>query len=393
MTLRVLIYTHYWFPVIGGVQTVTLSLARGISGWEETHYGEKVEVTLATQTPAGGMDDRRLPFLVVRRPSKHDLFKLIRSVDVVHVANPAFVPLALGWLLQKPTVLEHDGYQSVCPNGLLVFEPDRSVCPGHFMAGRYGKCVACNSGILGIKGSLRNLLLTFPRRWLARRAIRNIAPSHHIGFRVRLPRTEIIYHGVPKSSSSGSTVRETRNGTLPCFAYVGRLELEKGVPVLLRASSILAKSGYSFLLRIVGDGAERNRLEELTKELGLSDRTHFVGSVSVESVPALLSDVTAVVMPSVWEDVAPLAASEQLMQGNLVIASDIGGLGEIVDGVGLKFPPGDAHGLYACMRQVLESPELVIELRAKAHRRGAEIFDEGRMVEEHVRLYQAIAGP
>ena len=364
---------------------MTMSLARGVAKRQEVHGGQQIHVTLVTQTPASGMDDSSLPFRVVRQPSMREFISLARSADVLHVANPALVPLLFGWLLGKPTVLEHDGYQSVCPNGLLVYEPDRSVCPGHFMSRRYGKCLQCNSESSGWAGSWLGLLLTFPRRWLAQRTARNVAPSQHIAQRVALPRTQVIYHGVAQAGSSAPC-----DGKPPVFAYVGRLVLEKGVPVLLHASSKLAQSGYTFRLRIVGDGLERSHLEKMTEELGLSDRTHFVGSVSVESIPNLLSDVTAVVMPSVWEDVAPLAASEQLMQGNLVIASDIGGLGEIVDDVGLKFPAGDADALALRMREVLENPDIASNLRVQAHRRGAEVFSEERMVREHVFLYQEL---
>lgn len=392
MRLRLLLYSHNWAPLVGGIQTVTMGLARGLAGWEETHAGEPVEVTLVTDTPAGGMEDERLPFRVVRQPSTLEWIKLVRAADVLHVANPALVPLTLGWLLRKPTVVEHDGYQSVCPNGLLLYGPDRSVCPGHFMAGRYGKCVRCNSKSLGWTRSLYRLLLTFPRRWLASRASRNVAPSRHIGERVGLAHTQVIYHGVSHTVPSHSVALANRDGKPPCFAYVGRLVLEKGVSVLLHAASKLSKNGYSFRLRIVGDGPERGHLERMTEQLRLTSRTEFVGSVSVESIPDLLADVTAVVMPSVWEDIAPLAASEQLMQGNLVIASDIGGLGEIVDGAGLKFPAGDDNALQACLRLVLENPDLASGLRERAHRRGVEIFSEGRMVEEHVRLYQALVG-
>lgn len=369
---------------------MTMSLARGLARWEDNHAGQAIEVTVVTQTPAGGMDDACLPFRVVRKPSRRELFTLVRSSDIIHVANPAFIPLALGWLFRKPTVLEHDGYQSVCPNGLLVYGPDRSVCPGHFMARRYGKCLRCNSESLGWTRSLRVLLLTFPRRWLARRAIRNVAPSDHIGRRVALPRTQTIYHGVPPVTPLRPAFPVKIFGKRPCFAYVGRLVLEKGVPVLLRASSKLSRSGYSFLLRIVGDGPERHHLERMADELGLGAQTEFVGSVSAELIPDMLADVAAVVMPSVCEDVAPLAASEQLMQGNLVIASDIGGLGEIVDGVGLKFPAGDADALESCMRQVLDDPASVNRLRAQAHRRGVEVFTEERMVEEHIQLYRKL---
>jgi glycogen synthase len=126
-------------------------------------------------------------------------------------------------------------------------------------------------------------------------------------------------------------------------------------------------------------------------KIGLADRTEFVGAVSVAATYGLLQDAVAVIMPSVWEDVAPLAASEQLMQGNLLIASDIGGLGEIVDGAGLTFPPGDEDALESCMRQVIDNPRLAKELRAKARRRGAELFSEDRMVAEHFRLYQELS--
>lgn len=369
---------------------MTMSLARGIAKLQEARAGQKIQVTLVTQTPASGMDDSSLPFRVVRQPSMRELVSLVRSADVLHVANSALAPLIFAWLLRKPTVLEHDGYQSACPNGLLVYGPDRSVCPGHFMSGRYGKCLRCNSESSGWAGSWLGLLLTFPRRWLAQRTARNVAPSRHIGQRVALPRTQVIYHGVAQAGFSAPLSLRNRDENPPVFAYVGRLVLEKGVPVLLRASSKLSRNGYSFRLRIVGDGSERSHLEKMTNELGLSDRTHFVGSVSVEAIPNLLSDVTAVVMPSVWEDVAPLAASEQLMQGNLVIASDIGGLGEIVDGVGLKFPAGDADALALIMREVLENPDIASSLRVQAHRRGAEVFCEKRMAKEHFLLYQEV---
>jgi glycosyltransferase involved in cell wall biosynthesis len=381
------LYAHDWCPSVGGIQTVTLSLARGLAAWGESHAGQAIEVTVVTQTPADGMNDASLPFRVVRRPSNRELFERIRTADVVHVANPAFIPLLLGWLLRKPVVLEHDGYQSICPNGLLVYGPDRSVCPGHFMARRYGKCLRCNSASLGWAKSLHVLFFTFPRRWLARRMTCNVAPSDHIGRRVALPRTQTIYHGVPRTPALPAEHSDGGSGPTTRFAYVGRLVLEKGVPILLRASSKLSQEGFSFLLRIIGDGSERSNLEKMTDELGLRGRTEFAGSVSSELMPEKLADVAAVVMPSVCEDVAPLAASELLMQGSLVIASDIGGLGEIVDGVGLKFPAGDADGLAACMRQVLEDPDSVRELRERAHRRGAEVFNEESMVENHAILY------
>jgi glycosyltransferase involved in cell wall biosynthesis len=388
--MKVLIYAHDWAPSIGGIETVTMVLALGLANWKATDDGETIEVTLVTQTLANGMDDSALPFRVVRRPSRRELAKLVRSADIIHLANPAFMPLFWGWLFRTPVVLEHDGYQSVCPNGLLIYEPNRSVCPGHFMAGRYGKCVRCTSVSLGWAKSTRGLLLTFPRRWLAHRVARNVAPTNHVGRRVALPRTQILYHGVPNVAPTLPVDGTDRDKTLPCFAYIGRLVLEKGLPVLLIASKKLSQNGFSFRLRIVGDGSERAELERMTDQLGLRGQTEFVGAVPLAAVAGLIAEATAVVMPSVWEDVAPLAASELLMQGHLVIASDIGGLGEIVDGAGLRFPAGNSDALEACMRQVLDHPKMASELRLKARQRGIEIFSEKRMVEEHALLYQTL---
>jgi glycosyltransferase involved in cell wall biosynthesis len=149
----------------------------------------------------------------------------------------------------------------------------------------------------------------------------------------------------------------------------------------------------SFRLKIVGDGTERGRLESLACDLGLSAQVEFLGSTSVENIPNLLRDAVAVIMPSIWEDVAPLVAYEQLMHGHLVIASDLGGLGEIVDGVGLKFPPGDAEALAACMWRALAEPNLVSGLRRKAQERARDAYSLERTVANHLCVFkEATAG-
>jgi glycosyltransferase involved in cell wall biosynthesis len=388
--MRILLYTYDWMPLVGGVQTITMSLTKGLAEWPKTHPEEPVSVTLVTETPAGAMDDSLFPFRVVRQPSIGNLIRLVRAADVIHIAGPAILPMILALTFRKPTVVEHHGYQSICPNGELFYWPDHSVCPGHFMAGHYGKCVGCNSGAIGWRKSFLNLVLTFPRRWLARAVCANVVPSCHIRSRISLPRTQLIYHGIPKPERPIRASVNEYESQPPCFAYVGRLIIEKGLPVLLHASRQLADAGYSFRLKIIGDGPERHNLEKLTEQLGLSSRTQFVGSVPVEDVAETLLGSSVVVMPSLWEDVAPLVAIEQMAQGRLVIASDIGGLGEEVDGVGLKFPPGDAVALASCMRQVIEHPYVALEMGQRAGKRAAESFTEHRMMEEHLRLYQKL---
>jgi glycogen synthase len=390
LRIKLLIYSHDWFPDLGGVQTVTLSLAVGLIEWVATHAEECFEVIFVTQTRGNDMDDSKFPFRVVRRPSAGELIALVRWADVVDLAGPTLLPLALTWVLRKPTVLEHHGYHSVCPNGMLVYEPDRSVCPGYFMAHRYLKCIQCNKKEMGLTGSIRNLCLTFPRRWLAKRVTVNVGVSPHVAKRVELPRTTTIWNGVATPAEPQNQEDLGDDWQSICFGYLGRLVTEKGLPVLLRASSALVSKGYAFRLRIVGDGPERSNLERLTEDYGLSERTDFVGSVTAEQIRQALRGVSVIVMPSICEETAGLAAMEQMMEGRLLIASDIGGLGLIADGGGLKFPAGDVEGLEARMRQVLEDPSAIPEMGKRCQRYARETFSLDRMVAEHVEIYRSV---
>ena len=387
LPMKVLMYAHAFAPSTGGVESYVMLLAEGLSRLSSEKDGP-FEVTVATQNPAGKMDDARVPYRIVRHPSQLALAKLVRNADVIHAAGPAFPPLLLGWLLRRPVVVEHSGYQSICPNGMLLYGPKRTLCPGHFMAHRYRECVRCNAHDWGWCRSLRGLLLTFPRRWFCRRVACNVGPSRHMANRSALPNTEVIFHGVPAPETASPYAR---NQSEPiCFAYIGRLVIEKGVPVLLQAASQLAESGFDFHVKILGDGPERQNLENASQQLGLGNRVEFLGSVPMERVPDALGRADAIVMPSVCEEAAGLAAIEQMMQGHLVIASDIGGLGEGMADAGLTFPAGDALALANCMRGVLESPGTIAEFGKAARVRALELFNKDRMVEGHVSIYRRV---
>lgn len=388
MNLTLLIYSRSWSPTVGGVETITRTLAEGLSKRPYSQPGDSIRVILVTLTPAGDMDDSLLPFQVVRRPSFWNFIRLCLTADIVHLAGPALLPLSLSWLLKKRIVLEHHNYQSMCPNGLLIHRPDLAICPNHFLAGRYQECYRCNSEALGRAGSLRNLFLAFPRRWLARTVAANIAPSCHMEMRAALPRTQVIYHGVAEANSALETITKTTRPV--CFAYVGRLVREKGVSLLLHATQQLIAEGYDVRIKILGDGPDRVPLETLAKELHLQTNTEFMGAVPIESIADVLSEAIAVVMPSTWEDVAPMVAIEQMMQGRLVIAADVGGLGETVNGFGLRFPPGDIEALKSRMCQAIENPDLSIRMGREARTNAITSFSQQRMVEEHLQLYRRI---
>jgi glycosyltransferase involved in cell wall biosynthesis len=385
--MKLLYYSHYFAPSIGGVEIIVQSLARGISELHGLDGKREFDVTVITETAAGNCDDSAFPFRIVRRPGILGLWKLIADCDVLHAAGPALLPIFLAWLSNKRFVIEHHGYQAVCPNGLLLHQPDLSVCPGHFQAGHYGECVKClRCEVSGAQARLR-LELMFPRYWLSRVASLNIAVSNHVRKRIALPHTDVVYHGIAPAPANGSAAN---SGERLRFAYVGRLVPEKGLAVLLDAAKILKYERLNFEIQIIGDGPERERLGTRIHDEKLDSCVQITGFLTGHALADALRNVMVMVMPSIWEETAGLAAMEQMMRGRLVIASDIGGLGEIVGESGLTFAPGDADALAARMRSVILDRSIMERYGQLARTRASVLFEQQRMIEEHARIYRAL---
>jgi len=386
--MKLLIYARDWAPSIGGVQTIVKTLADGLADWSSKHSEEAIQVTLLTQTPAGSMNDSQLPYRVVRKPGLTDFIREIRRADVVHLAGPTLLPLVIGYLLRKPTVIEHHGFQAICPNGQLVYEPTQTLCPGHFMARRYGECVRCNFK-LGRLTSVKMLMLTFPRRWFSQRVAANIVPTSWLGSLLQLNRLKTIFHGLPpREPSPERCVRST----VPIFAFLGRLVSTKGVRVLIEAAGLLKAKHREFQVRIIGDGPERPELETLVRDLGIRSYVQFLGYVPEERLEESLEDATAVVMPSLGGEVFGLVAAENMQRGRLVIASDIGALSEVLGDAGRTFATGDAEDLARCMEGIIEDPSLSEKIGQDAVGRIAQSFAANQMVSKHLRVYEEIGG-
>jgi glycogen synthase len=384
--MRLLIYSHAFTPSVGGVETIVHSLASGVAALRDIDGQPEFTVTVVTRTAANGCDDRAAQFTVIRRPGFFTLCGLIYKSDMIHVAGPALLAVFLAWLLRKPFIVEHHTYQAVCPNGLLLHRPDGVICPGHFQAGNYGECLKCLLRDGSAPGAIAQLFLMFPRDLFTRNAFVNIAVSEHVRNRTKLPHTDVVYHGIPHGAPELDPLPSNDRVS---FAYVGRFVSEKGMPILLEAARILAAEKLPFTVQLIGDGPERKKVEELIQSYDLTSHVTITGFLAGEPLAAALRDVKVVVMPSVWEETAGLAAIEQMMRGRLVIASKVGGLGEIVGDCGLTFAIGDAVGLANRMREVIADPHMIERYGWKAFNRASALFAQDRMIDEHARIYRA----
>jgi glycogen(starch) synthase len=386
--MKLLIYSHFFSPSIGGAETVVASLARGLAETRSRSGSLLYDITLITQTPADNSADFQLPYRVIRQPSRDLLQKLIREADLVHVAGAAIPPILKALLCRKPVVVEHHGFQTICPTGQLFQEPQNIPCPGHFMNGNYSLCLRCRTSG-NFRSSLRIWLLTFVRRLLCQRATVNIVPTAWLGNQLRLSRTEIVAHGLRPSPP---LVRIRCAGETPSILFIGRLVTTKGVGLLLEAAHILQQEKRVFALLVVGAGPERLDLESRVRGLQLSSRVQFLGHLPQEQLDSLLAKAAAVVVPSLGGEVFGMVVAENMLRGVPVLASDLGAFVEVLGNAGLTFRTGDAADLAAKISHILENPALGTRLAEAAHQRVQEIFTEQRMIEAHSRIYQRLWG-
>jgi len=383
--MKLLLYSHFFAPSVGGVETLVLSLARGLAGMRDAQGRARFEVTLVTQTAAEGFRDDAWPFRVVRRPGVLQLRGLIRGSDVVQVAGPALSPIVIGLLGGKPVIVEHHGFQTICPNGQLLIEPAGIPCPGYFMAGKHRECLRCNAG-RGWPASLKLWALTFVRRFLCRRVAANITPTAWLGGLVQLPRTTAVAHGLEHRTDAVG--REKSPSAVRVIAFQGRLVTTKGVKVLFEAARILSEQGRAFELMVIGDGPERAELERVVPEASLEGRVRFTGRLNGNELETALVEAEVVVVPSLGGEVFGLVVAENMGRGLPVIASDLGAFVEVIGDAGLTFRTGDAKELAEALRKVLDDPELASRLAKRGQERAEEFCNFLRMLEAHARIYE-----
>ncbi|HVX44262.1 MAG TPA: glycosyltransferase family 4 protein [Mycobacteriales bacterium] len=149
-------------------------------------------------------------------------------------------------------------------------------------------------------------------------------------------------------------------GTVPAASgpgrnavYFGRLSPEKGVDVLIRAWADLPG-----VLQVAGDGPARTQLRELAGAVA-PGRVRFHGRLDAARLHALVREAAVAVAPSIWYENQPLSVLEAFACGRPVVATDLGGMPELIDpdGDGMLVPPGDPAALADTLRPLLSDPE------------------------------------
>lgn len=345
-------------------------LAAGITGYladisdAMAHRGHQVDVHVA-----GVIRSRRdrLPSGVV----------VHRHREIARVLS---MPLAPG-LVRETRALDADVLHVHLPNpigeiGVLFNREPTVVATFHAQLGKQRM-------LEPLYGPLRNALLA--------RAASVLVSSDAMATASELDghsdKVHVLPYGVsPRLIGTGEGHVNAAGGPLRLL-FVGRLVYYKGVDVLLRALVQVSDA----TLRLVGDGANRGDLEALARELGVADRTQFLGSVADAELAACYSTADVFVLPSVSRAEAfGMAMTEAMANGMPAISTALGTGTDWVnlDGeTGLVVAPNDVGSLATAIEKLRDS-ELRARLGAGALRRAGSLFSFDEHVNALERIYR-----
>ncbi|MBD0260607.1 MAG: glycosyltransferase family 4 protein [Cytophagales bacterium] len=331
--MKILVYTSLFYPSVGGMETVVLTLAQ-----EFARCGHEVKVV--TYTPAAGADPG-FPFEVVRQPSREQLLALTRWCEVYYQACISLKGL---WpLLYAPRTLfvtHHTWYRRI-------------------------------DGTVGWQDRLKLLVCRFAQNIAISRAIAEHIPG----------KLHVIANPYRAEFRKIEEVARRK-----AFIFLGRLVSDKGADLLLEALRQVRDRGLDFHCTITGEGPEKESLQQLARQYDLAGRVTFTGTVTGENLVRLLNEHHVMVVPSRWKEPFGVVALEAIACGCVVVGSSGGGLPEAIGPCGVTFRNGDADQLADRLSDLLTQPEALARYRAPAAAHLSK-HSARQIGEEYLRLF------
>lgn len=202
----------------------------------------------------------------------------------------------------------------------------------------------------------------------------------------------LTYNGVPLTSHSEAPVAMKPPYNL---LAIGRFVGKKGYDFLLQACRMLKESAVDFRLVLAGSGPRELQLKLMAKKMGLASRVHFPGFVPYDKVPELFRSADIFLMPSVIHksgdrDGIPTVIMEALMHRVPVIATDVSGIGELIeDGItGLLIQEKNPAQIAEAVLKMINDRTGALKLAEAGRARVQERFDPEVNHEKVFRLYE-----
>lgn len=188
------------------------------------------------------------------------------------------------------------------------------------------------------------------------------------------------------NSASRSLIRSNYNfEDKKIFIAIGRFHAAKDYPNLLNSFSDLIQKKSAVHLFIVGDGELRSSIEQMIADKNLTDHVTLLGIR--KDVPELLSAADVFVLPSAWEGFG-LVVAEAMACERVVVATDCGGVAEVLGQEGFLVPPKDSNALMSAMEKAISlSDEEAKTMGAAARKRILEHYSLDSVVDNWLKIY------
>ena len=190
------------------------------------------------------------------------------------------------------------------------------------------------------------------------------------------------YFSFPTFTDLDSFLYESDTNWDKFILSVGQLEKVKGMDILIEA---FGKIDKDFKLIIIGEGSERNTLENKIKSLGLNDRVELKGKLSLEQVEYIMKNCYCFVLSSLSEGL-PRVLLEAQSLSKPIIASNVGGIPDLikVGENGFLFEPGNSDDLAQKLNTLMHEPSLAQAMG----RKGRILIQENFSNEIYIKNYK-----
>lgn len=400
MTTRILHVLDHSIPLHSGYTFRTAALLRGqrALGWETFH------LTSPKQGPAKAPDEEVDGLHFYRTPSATGVLSgltigrevaLMRSLgqrleevalhikpDIIHAHSPvlnAMPALKVGRKLGIPVVYE-----------IRAFWEDAAVDHG-----------STNQGSL---------------RYRATRALetRAIQRADHVFTICEGLRADIVARGIDSSkvtvipnavnvdafslASAPDPALQAKLGLTGCtvIGFIGSFYAYEGLDLLMAAVPALVKARPDVKILLVGGGVQEANLRQQAQQLGVADKVVFAGRVPHQDVTRYYDLINVLAYPRhpmrLTELVTPLKPLEAMAQGQLFVASDVGGHKELIDHnkTGVLFKAGSTDALAQALLDLLNNPNLWPVLKTNGREFVENVRNWKNSVANYVEPYQSL---
>jgi glycogen synthase len=346
MAMRILICSYDFYPLIGGTATAGTTLAKGLA---ERGY----HVTVATTSTAAENDNAIFPFSIIRNPGALDFLRLYQAADVVwhnHISLRQLWPI---FFVRRPLVAVHH-----CP---LVTDT-----------------TIADTGMRVQFGGLKRAACMLGHNAFVTEAFRKTANlSGPVIYNSYDEKNFHVWPDVPRDRD---------------VVFLGRLQRQKGVDILIDALALLAAKGTRLRATIIGSGPQDEALKAQVAAHGLGDLVEFAGTLRGEALSRALARHRLMTMPSRWFEGLAISAVEAFACGCVVIGSDCGGLPEAIGPGGVVIAQDSAPELVAALERLTTDTALYENYKAQIPQHLA-LFSEAALLDRCEKLIcEAAAG-